>query len=175
MHNTPVLTAGELRCKLSAGYNFTLLLLGWVQQLQFPYWKSQLLHCWPLQYITGEWRSGASLGTVDLLSWWDLPKSGVSASEEQTGQMKNLVFPELGFSLSKTPLSKKKKRKSIAGKARSNQAQVSALWGNNWEKEILLRLFLQPCPFLWGISALAIPVHCGEPSQGRLILHYTDI
>ena len=78
-----------------------------------------------------------------------MPESDVSASEEQTGQMKNLVFNELGFSLTKTLLSKKrKKKKSIAGKARSYQAQVSAPWGNNWEKEILLRLFLQLCPFL---------------------------
>ena len=77
-----------------------------------------------------------------------MPESDVSASEEQTGQMKNLVFNELGFSLTKKLLSKKRKKKSIAGKARSNQAQVSAPWGNNWEKEILLRLFLQPCPFL---------------------------
>lgn len=39
-----------------------------------------------------------------------MPKRGVSASEKQTGQTKNLVFTELGFSLSKTPLSKKRKK-----------------------------------------------------------------
>ena len=39
-----------------------------------------------------------------------MPKRGVSASEKQTRQTKNLVFTELGFSLSKTLLSKKRKK-----------------------------------------------------------------
>lgn len=47
-----------------------------------------------------------------------MPKSGVSASVEQTGQTKNLVFPELGFSLSKIPLSEKKKKKINSRKSK---------------------------------------------------------
>ena len=39
-----------------------------------------------------------------------MPESDVSASEEQTGQMKNLVFNELVFSLTKKLLSKKRKK-----------------------------------------------------------------
>ena len=47
-----------------------------------------------------------------------MPESDVSASEEQTGQMKNLVFNELGFSLTKKLLSKKRKKKINSRKSK---------------------------------------------------------
>lgn len=84
----------------------------------------------------------------------------------------SLVSTESGFSVSKTPLSKKETRKkSIAGEARSNHARVSMPWGNNGEKETLLRGSRQLYPFLGGVSAVNIPVHFGEWRQIDLALN----
>lgn len=70
----------------------------------------------------------------------------------------SLVPVELGFSLSKTLLSK-------AINSRRNKIKSCpgfTTLGNNWEKETLLRLFHQLFLFLWGICALNIPVHFGD-------------